>query len=375
MKGKLQEVIKRLKQDAGLLESKIASIGFDGFLDSIMRVVKSKDSMGNSIFFQGIAEFGYHIIEKQNKSCSIELKEIITKMGGNTPIFANALGRLGVRVNCIGAMGFPEIKPVFKCMSENCTLHSYADPGYTAALEFNDGKVMMAQMDSIHGVTWDGIKNKIGLDNLICLFVNSNLLGLVNWSEIDNAGSIWEGILSEVLPYHVPNKKQVMFFDISDCSKRSKAEIIYALGLIGQFRKHYKVILGLNENEAQLVYKALFSDNETGNLYDAGCKIKERMNIDSLLIHSTRCALGWDEYGEYRIDTIFINDPKLSTGGGDNFNAGFCLGELLGMGIGLSLILANYVSGFYVRYGHSPDLMQLIEYLLMCRDADLNNKD
>lgn len=83
------------------------------------------------------------------------------------PILANALGISGVRVNCIGAMGRTKIEEEFKNMANNnCTLYSVAEPGYTTALEFNDGKIMLAQMKSIEDITWESIKLAVGLDRL-----------------------------------------------------------------------------------------------------------------------------------------------------------------------------------------------------------------
>ena len=98
-------------------------MGFDGFVDTIVRVIRTSDWPGVYNYFQDISEFGHYIIDKQGKSCSLELDEQLVKIGGNMPITANALGNLGVHINCIGAMGYPKLHSVFHQISSNCKLY------------------------------------------------------------------------------------------------------------------------------------------------------------------------------------------------------------------------------------------------------------
>ena len=356
-----QKVIKHLQEREACLPGKTAVIGFDGFVDSIMRVVEKRDGFGNLSFFQTIAELGTHLISKQNMSCSIELKQQHSKLGGNAPIMANALGQMGINVSCVGALGYPVIHDAFKKMSPNCKLTGFTNPGLTTALEFNDGKVMLSQTDM--ETSWDNLKEIIGIDVISELFFKADLLGMVNWGEMAYTTSIWEGVIKEVLPNHSPNKKQIMFFDLSDFSKRSQEDIIHVVSLIEKFNRHYAVTLGLNENESRLMYGALFNRGYDEDLSDIGRQLKERITIDRLIIHPTRSAMAWDQDGTYQIDNEYIEKPVLSTGGGDNFNAGFCMGALLGLDTPSLLLLANYASGFYVSHGYSADIEQLTMYM------------
>jgi len=59
--------------------------------------------------------------------------------------------------------------------------------------------------------------------------------------------------------------------------------------------------------------------------------------------------------------------PKLSTGGGDNFNAGLTWGLLQGFSLPEAAAFANAASGFFVAGGISPDLKNLNNtYLKLC---------
>ncbi len=53
------------------------------------------------------------------------------------------------------------------------------------------------------------------------------------------------------------------------------------------------------------------------------------------------------------------------TGGGDNFNAGFCYAQLNKLDLYQSLLVANAVSGYYVKTGISLNAEQLKDFLLV----------
>jgi hypothetical protein len=373
MYDKIENLINFLKNNMDSLKIKNAMVGFDGFIDSIFYVVKNKKNKERINLFQCIEEFGSYIISRKGKSCTFELNRQVEKIGGNMPILAAALGKLGIQVDCIGALGFPEIKDVFRSMADtNCNLFSVSEPGYTSALEFNDGKILFAQMNDIDNITWNSIKDIIGFKKIVRFFLNSNLIGIVNWSEVEDSNSIWEGIINDIFPIHIPNKKQIMYFDLADCSKRYEEDILHALDLINSFANHYKVILGMNENEAIFVFEALYNNKSCCNLESMGDRIFERLHIDILVIHPREYSIAWYKNSRYRIDNQYIEFPKLSTGGGDNFNAGFAAAQLIDLDIESSLILANSIAGYYIKYGLSPDQEQLISYLHKWKDSIVN---
>lgn len=186
---------------------------------------------------------------------------------------------------------------------------------------------------------------------------------MVNWSEVENTSAIWEGILNEVMADHKTDKHQIMYFDLSDCSKRHKEDIRHAMELIYKFTKYYKVILSMNENESKIVFQALYPGETYSGLSDAGERIFQHIGVDILIIHPRDCSIAWDKRGSYKADNFYIEEPKISTGGGDNFNAGFCVAQLMGLDMVSSLILANAASGFYVKNGFSPDLEHIVEFL------------
>ena len=280
------------------------------------------------------------------------------------PITTNALGRLGMSVNCVGALGYPQTHIVFKDFPSNCRFYSFADPGTATAFEFNDGKIMFAQMGSLNTLGWDKIKNIIGIDTLINLYKESDLLCMVNWSEIDASSDIWKGILKDVFPqYAKPGKKQIAFFDLSDCSKRTSESVSEVFILLKEFAQYTKVGLGLNKNEARYIYQVMYNKEPGDDLAFLGERIFEKLKIDILILHSPKEAFAFNDEGKFTCKSFFVNTPMMSTGAGDNFNAGFCAAQLLKLDLESSLIFANSVAGFYIKTGISPQLADAIKFL------------
>lgn len=349
-----------------LLTKKVITIGFDGFVDQIVNVIKCKNNSEISTFFKDKNDFGKYILGKKRKNVGFELKEKMKKIGGNMPITANALGKIGIKVNCLGTLGYPEVESKFKNMSTNCKLHSFADPGYTLALEFDDEKILLGLMESLNGVTWGKIKNILGLKKIINLCLHSDGIGLVNWAEIDNSNQVWRGFLQDVFKYIPVNREKFIFFDLADCSKRRSENIREAINLMEQFGKKRKTILSMNKNEAELIAGTLstINSNKTNiKIKKIGVKISRKINIDILVIHYKKFSMAWSNNNFCKVNTLFLHNPLLLTGGGDNFNAGFCIGQLLGLNIKNSLEIANLLANYYIKMGQSPNSEEFIKYI------------
>jgi sugar/nucleoside kinase (ribokinase family) len=59
----------------------------------------------------------------------------------------------------------------------------------------------------------------------------------------------------------------------------------------------------------------------------------------------------------------FTDNPKITTGAGDHFNAGFSIARLCGFSPLTSLAIATCTSGHYVRTAQSPSTGQVVDLL------------
>lgn len=357
------QLIDLLRKHAAELSAKKVTLGFDGFIDSVVKVIRYKDDQHPVSYFNSPHSFGEHITAKGDKNLSIELETITTKIGGNMPIMANAIAQMGPQVSCLGPLGYPDIHPIFRQMSPNCALQSYADPGLTKVLEFRTGKIMLAEMGNLNNIQWSFIKETIGIKTFLELFTKSDLISLLNWSELDNSTAIWNGLLTDVLPNATRSARPIGFFDLSDCSKRGESSIREAMNLLNAFSHYWDVVLSLNLNEAAIVCSVLTKRTAREDDVEQMCEqIFMNLKIDTVIIHSSKQAIARDNKLSVR-KTTFIKDPVISSGSGDNFNAGFCIGKLLGLETAVSLALGHTTSSLYMLSAHSPSVKQVLEFL------------
>lgn len=341
-----------------------ATLGFDGFVDSIIKLVHHHDSKGDNVYFDRMKDWGTYITDRVGKNFSVELTRVDVKFGGNMPIMANALANLGLQANCIGAMGYPEIQNAFHEMSRSCNLMSFAPPGITQALEFDDGKIMLGNFEELNKAGWDELKNRIGKEKIIAAMESSSLICLVNWGELEKSNEIWSGLIHEILPECRFKSKPFFFFDLSDFSKKRKEEINEVLNLLKRISGFGKAILGLNQNEAHNLFKiVLNTTTEEVDLIKLGQHLFERLEVEILLLHSRNSA-SCIRANEYASKTsMLVEYPKLLTGAGDNFNAAFCYGHLLQLDLENCLTVGHAAAHCYIRDGVSPTLKKILNLL------------
>lgn len=369
LKTDINSLITSLKQHNNVNIN--AVMGLDGFVDQILHVVKTRTDANNYIRMETLGEFGNFISKAAGLSSNIEFIPLQSKLGGNGPIMSNALSTYGLNINYIGALGEDSIHPVFTEMSKKCNIISISNPGLTDAVEFLDGKLMIGKRECLKDVNWNKIKTKVGLEKLTSIIDSSTLVGLENWTMLPYMTQIWEGLINEVLPNLSKKDNKYIFFDLADPENRLKSDVLEALSLLKEFSSKFNVILGLNEKEAYEIGEifGVTSQENKLPLKNIAIELSERLSIHTLVIHPVKeaCAVCNGKY--YYTLGPYESHPKLTTGAGDNFNAGFCVGQVLGLSTQLSLILGTATSGYYVRNAKSPNLKDIINFLTFWKNS------
>ena len=350
-------------------------LGFDGFVDSIIDVVERRHDAARYDTVPSIARFATKIAAAAGQSGNYELVTRLQKLGGNGPIMANALASAGLDVTYIGTLGEPEPHPVFTDLCNAATVHSVLQPGMTDALEFTDGKLMLGKIEHLGALDQSRIDAAIGRDTYRDLVARSHLLGMVNWTMLTGMRSIWQTLLDEVLPSlpdrHAADASTPMIFvDLADPEKRSERDLLDALSMLSDFQAFVPTVLGLNLKESLQVLAVLGLPapadpvNEVESIAEA---VHHAIGLHGVVVHPRHAAAAAlrDATGTVQSATFlgpFTQTPVLSTGAGDNFNAGFCLGLLAGLPVDESLCTGTATSGFYVRQARSPSLEELAAF-------------
>jgi sugar/nucleoside kinase (ribokinase family) len=356
---------RKLAEKANSLKSLKAMVGLDGFVDEIIAVVDKRHDHGKFEAVKTIDRFGAKITAAAGESSNYELVVKQRKLGGNGPIMANALASMGLEVTYVGNLGYPNLDPVFHDFAKKAKVISIAEPGHTDALEFEDGKLMLGKHETLHDVNWDNLLSRVGRDNLKKIMDGAHLIGMVNWTMLPNMSRIWAKLLDEIVP-NAERHQRKLFIDLADPEKRTASDILDALKLLSRFQDQVDVVLGLNLKESLEVADVLGlpgrSDPEAA-IEENARAIREKLNVSCVVIHPRRSAAAANEAASGKFSGPFVQQPKISTGAGDHFNAGFCLGTLLGFSLEESLCTGVATSGYYVRTAESPTAMQLAEFI------------
>ncbi len=345
-------------------------VGFDGFIDEIIHVVDKRIDSETFNRIETIDGLAKRIEKASGLSTNLELVPLNKKIGGNGPIMCNALAKHDPNITYIGALGYPSINDVFAPMKDKVKIFSIAEAAHTDAVEFYDGKLMLGKMKSLNDVNYERLLDKVGETELIRILNEIDLLATVNWSMLPHLTELWQKLIKHILPkLDKRNNKPYLFVDIADPEKRENSEIKEALDLLKSFCPYFKVIIGFNKKEAYQVgnvlglFDAAALENMQVAMEDLNESLYEYLKIDGVVIHPvdrSSCVIGGQYYEEMG---PYIAKPKLSTGAGDNFNAGFILGLLLGLNPDQALLTGMSTSGYYVRNAESPEFSQLIKFI------------
>jgi sugar/nucleoside kinase (ribokinase family) len=362
-----QRTLQQLKARGTSPRPRHAIVGFDGFVDTIVTPVGLRHSAGDNFTpIETLAELGQRILAAAGKSTNIELYPRTDKLGGNGPIMANALLATGAKVTYVGALGQPQVHPVFADMASRARTISLCDAAHTTAVECNDGKLMLGIMRSLDEVTYERICAVMGEAALQAEIASAGLVALVNWTMIPNMTAIFNAISGKLLPKLPVNPDRIFFFDLADPEKRSVEDLRAALEAIARFQSFGRVTLGLNLKEAQQVAAALgcgsVVEDEAG-LRTSAAAIRSKLKIHTVVVHPRASAACATADGTWWVPGPFTERPLITTGAGDHFNAGFTSGQLVGVDPESCLTLGVCTSGHYVRTGQSPSIADLETFL------------
>ena len=225
---------------------------------------------------------------------------------------------------------------------------------------------MLGKISSLNDITWENLIARVGKDRLFDLFSRANLVGLQNWTMIPFMSDIWVHLLTDVCPKLAPRSPRIMFFDLADPERRLASDIRWALELIGRFEQYYQTYLGLNEKESYEIAEILEYEGPTkedDSIKKIATFIQKRLKISGVVIHPRAYAVAASTKGVVKVDGPFVSKPLISTGAGDHFNAGFCVGKLLGLDDQGALQCGVATSGYYVRTADSPSIEELSKFL------------
>ena len=362
-----KEIIERLsgKPYAALR----VCIGLDGFVDRIIRVVDKRKSACECSYIKTLSDYGKLISDAAGFSLNVELVCEKSQLGGNGPIMAYALARLGADVSCIGTFGYPNTLQEFEKLEKIARIYSISDPARTDDYEFDDGKIIASTLNSLNALDWESITEKLPPEQICALFDEAEVIALNNWTMIPSMTRIWEKMLTDILP-KLSKKERLYFVDMADPSKRTVDDLKAAFSVLPEFEHFGRVLLSCNHREAKQLASTLNLSVEANDCAALAGGIRRSLGIWCVSIHTLSEAFAATESGTVKAPGFFTQRPYVSIGGGDHFNAGLVFALENGFSLEESLYIASAVSGSYVRTGAAPTLLDLVRFLTRSLNAD-----
>ncbi|TXT58177.1 MAG: putative Sugar or nucleoside kinase, ribokinase family [Promethearchaeota archaeon] len=364
----------KLKRFKDKINSKKCFLGFDGYIDSLYSLVKSRTSLNKWKRMENLSTFGNYISNIAGSSGNIERILKRKTSGGFAVNTSKALSALDVKINLVAAMGFPKIKEVFRPLLSNKTINfiSFSNPGETVGLEFDDGKLLLPDFSNIMNISWRLLMKRVGTENLISFIYDSELMGFGHWAPLPHMDDIWQHLLDDIFPSIENLNHKLFFVDLADIKKRSAENILTMLKLLRKINDQIPVLLSLNDQEAIDITKALnrvkwinSTDNEYKDFTDTGKKINQEINLSYLVIHSPHFAtISLQDGNHYWITEGFTSQPKYTTGAGEYFHSGATIALSCGMSPAESLLFGNALTAIFVRSGKAPDFTQLVQFIM-----------
>ena len=194
---------------------------------------------------------------------------------------------------------------------------------------------------------------------------SAQVIALTDWTLYPHMTEVWR-LLQEKI-YAKLTHRPAFFIDLVDPSSRSPADIQAMVDTLPAFAETGPLTLGLNSNEANILAR-LFglaeSDDSLESAQLQAQSLRAQLDITEVVIHHIKFATVATATKTAAIHGPYCAKPKKSTGAGDRFNAGYCLGLLLHLDARSRLACACAMSGFFVREARSATLLELADFVL-----------
>lgn len=338
------------------------TVGFDGFVDTFIRLVKPAS----------MAELGPKIAQAAGIAASYAVKHQGDKFGGNGPLFAAALSDLfqnEVELSYIGGIGDGKPEPIFEEALAGKVSHLYpiAPSAHSDCLEFTDGKIMLGDFDACGEVTLERMLASMGQDVLDRKLREAAFISAVNWGKLPNVGEIWTYVADRSRELGLEKKKGLFFMDLAEFEHREEDDVQELISSLQNITDQFTTLMSFNLKEAWQMgdrFGGEFSGKkDPAAVCELASLLRANLAVDKVIIHPNSGAACADADGCTYVPGPYCEAPLISTGAGDNFGAGCLAASLLGLDNASILLAGNSTSGYFVRSGRTPGLRDLVTFV------------
>ena len=348
--------------------------GFDGFVDEMISVVGERQDLARYAALGSIADLGEILVANRGRST---LREIVVRSqdpGGCAVNLGDGLAAMGLAVDFWGTIGRPA-PASFDAFAARCAACTALGTVYgrSLAFVFGDGLAMFSAVEQLRELDPGLLASADATGALSAAVSSAELIALTNWTLYPHMTACWAHLQAQVLPKNT--RRPWLVVDLVDPSGRSRADIARMLDALGGFQACCRTVLGLNLTEVGVVSAVLglpAPRHDADALASRADEIKRRLGIEQLMIHHAKVTAVADADGAIGMPAApLCEKPKKTTGAGDRFNAGYCLGLVMGLPARQRLALGSASGGFFVRNARSGTCSELAAFCRSWSDGSL----
>lgn len=364
----LSSLAGKLRTAAARLPQHRVVVGFDGFVDEMIRLVGERHDLDTYTPVPDISTYAQIVGQSAGLSSLREIVITATHPGGCAVNFGDGIAALGVHLSAFATLGEP-IHPAFADFAEGGTcahVESWGDtPGRTLAFEFNDGKLMYSAVEALSRFTPESVAEAVAKGTFREACTQAGLITQTNWTLYPHMSAVWKWLQENV--YNELTHRPHFLVDLVDPSARGKGDILAMLEVLPGFEASGPCALGVNTNEAVLLGKMLglelAHDAPAEAVAEHAARLREKIGLTQVFVHDRLYAAAATATEAAYAEAAYTSNPKKSTGAGDRFNAGYGLALLLELPLQEALCLGSACSGFFVRNARSANAAELTAFV------------
>ncbi|MCU4799585.1 PfkB family carbohydrate kinase [Halobacteria archaeon HArc-gm2] len=337
--------------------------GFDGFVDQVREVVADRRDPDTHDRLDELAGFSDRVAASvaADSSLSFEWIQRGTRTGGHTCHLGRAFGKWGFDPVLVGMYGDPIQEP-FEREFADYELHTLGEPGYTDAVEFDDGKLLLIENGDSMELDWDRLRDRVGRETLVNRLDGARLFGAGYWAETPNLPDLVAGLRE--LWSELADPPETVVVDPGDVRKLDPGRLRAGRDALGELDDIARVVLTANRAETEVLADTYGEGTESDRDAAGDAELVfDALDVALVVCHGLEESVVVREGGIHRVAVPVVDDPVLTTSSGDHFNAGLALALVEGMGPSAAAAVGNAVAGCFVRTGEPPSVADVRAFL------------
>lgn len=323
--------------------------GFDGYVDTV-RVVGTDTADGTDESIDTLASLRDRIAAAvdADSSLSLDWHARGTRAGGHVCHLARAWDRLGYDPTLLGMLGHPR-HPQFETEFGHLETYSLGEPGYTDAMEFDDGKLMLNEEGDIRQFDWATLRSTLDHETLVDAIDGTELFGIGYWAMAPRLPSVFDGLREEIWPSLADPPSRILV-DPADIQRLADDTVVEMIEATERLDELATVTLSANRSETLSLADVVSGGSST----DPVRTVFEAIDVSRFVSHGVDQSRSITENDSATVAVPRVTDPELTTSAGDHFNAGFAFGLVEEMDDREALVFGNALARQFISTGTTP---------------------